>query len=59
MLIPLADIKIIFDKLLKRSAGTGETVVILVSFDVDSLCAAIILSVQNAGRLRSHATSKF
>ena len=45
MLIPLNDIKICYQKIIKKSLNGGTTVIIFVSYEVDSLCAAHILSV--------------
>ncbi len=45
MLIPLHEIRIIFDKIAKKSLDGGTSVVILCSYEVDSLCAVQILTV--------------
>lgn len=45
MLIPLHEIRIIFEKISKKSLNGGTSVVILCSYDVDSLCAVQIFTV--------------
>jgi len=44
MLIPLHEIRIVFEKISKKSLDGGTSVVILCSYDVDSLCATQILT---------------
>ena len=45
MLIPLHEIRIVFEKISKKSLDGGTSVVILCSYEVDSLCAVQILTV--------------
>lgn len=45
MIIPLGHIKIIYEKILKKSLKHNSTVIILVSIELDSLCATSILAV--------------
>jgi len=45
MLIPLHEIRIVFEKISKKSLDGGTSVVILCSYEIDSLCATQILTV--------------
>ena len=45
MLIPVNEIRLIFEKISKKALEGGTTVVILCSYEVDSLGAAQILTV--------------
>ena len=45
MLLPLSEIRLIFEKITKKSIEGGTTVVILCSYEVDSICAVYILTV--------------
>jgi len=45
MLIPLNEIRLVYEKITKKSLEGGTTVVIFCSYEVDSLCACHILSV--------------
>lgn len=47
MLLPLSEIRLIFEKITKKSIDGGTTVVILCSYEVDSLCSVYILTVKN------------
>lgn len=45
MLFRVDDIQILFNKIQKKALKGGVTVVIFVSYEIDSLCAAHILTV--------------